>query len=199
MLSTSSTPQQPEPHNNLNYEPMKIKKTSALMAAILMIAGMSPLAYAQSIGCKIVSGSVGGIDNTQADSMLSTDVAGVPPNAQGYWNNLSSSGSGAFVLTNSAGAPYAFDVQWSCGFSDVTGTWSGLGTPDGKLMDAFLCTWGPGNASPLGNSCGNSSINNKPLAYVSGLNTWYNAEGAEGYNVVLYTTGYSYWETAEGY
>lgn len=170
------------------------------MAAILMIAGMSHLAYAQSIGCKIVTGGAGGIDNSQADSMLSTDVAGVPPHAQGYWNNLSSSGSGGFVLTNSAGAPVNFDLAWSCGYQDVTGTWLGLGTPDGKLMDAFLVTWGPGNASPLGNSPGNSSINNQPIVYVGGLNTWYKSEpGAEGYSVVLYTTGNSYWETAEGY
>ncbi len=173
-------------------------RVSAVIGAAVLAAGIQN-ATAQSVGCKIVAGSNGGIDNSQADSMLSTDVAGVPPNAQGYWNNLSSSGSGAFMLTNSVGAPYAFDVQWSCGFSDVTGTWSGLGTPDGKLMDAFLSTWGPGAASSLGNSCGNSSINNQPLAYVSGLQAWYNAEGAEGYNVVLYTTGYSYYETAEGY
>ena len=173
-------------------------RVSAVIGAAVLAAGIQS-ATAQSIGCKIVTGSNGGIDNSQADSMLPADLAGVPAYAQTNWNNLSSSGSGTFTLTDSTGAPNSFNLQWSCGFSDVTGTAAGLGTPDGKLMDAFLSTWGPGAASPLGNSCGNSSINNQPLAYVSGLKAWYTAEGAEGYSVVLYTTGYSYWETAEGY
>ena len=170
-----------------------------------IIAGAAILGFgiesatAQSIGCKIVTGGIGGIDNSQADSMLPTDFAGVPAYAQTNWNNLSSSGANTYVLTNSAGAPYTFNLAWSCGFQDVTGTSAGLGTPDGKLMDAFLATWGPGAASPLGNSPQNSAINNQPIIYASGLKAWYSGEGAEGYSVVLYTTGNSYYETAEGY
>ncbi len=170
----------------------------AIVGAAVLAAGIQS-ATAQSIGCKIVTGGAGGIDNSQADSMLATDVAGAPNYTQGYWNNLSSTGSGAFMLTNSVGTPYAFNAQWSCGFQDTTGTWTGLGTPDGKLFDAFLSTWGPGAASALSTSCGGSSINNQPIVYVQGLQAWYTAENAEGYDVVLYCNGYSYWETMEGY
>lgn len=154
---------------------------------------------AQSIGCKIVTGSAGGIDNSEADSMLPSDLAGVPAYAQTNWNNLSSSGSGAFALNNSEGGTNAIDLAWSCGFSDTTGTAAALGTPDGKLMNEFLSTWGPGAASTLGNSPGNSAINDQPIVYASGLSAWYTAAGAEGYGVVTYCNGYSYWETDEGY
>ena len=174
------------------------RRAGVIIGAAMLAAGIQS-ATAQSIGCKIVTGSLGGIDNTEADSMLPADLAGVPAYAQTNWNNLSSSGSGTFVLTNGVGGTDTFNLAWSCGFSDTTGTWLGLGTPDGKLMDEFLSTWGPGAASPLGNSPGNSSINNQPIVYASGLNAWYSAAGAEGYGVVTYCNGYSYYETFEGY
>jgi hypothetical protein len=170
-----------------------------IIAGAVLLAFGTQSVPGQSIGCKIVAGGTGGIDNSRTNSMLPTDLAGVPAYAQTNWNNFSSSGSGAFTLTNSLGAPYSFNLQWSCGFSDTTGTWLGLSTPDGKLMDEFLSTWGPGPASPLANSVSGSAINDQPLVYVGGLNAWYKAEGAEGYGVVLYTTGYSYYETVEGY
>jgi hypothetical protein len=174
------------------------RRAGVFIGAAVLAAGLQSVS-AQSVGCKIVSGSVGGIDNTEADSMLPTDLAGVPAYAQTNWNNLSSSGSGTFVLTNSTGATDNFNLAWSCGFSDTTGTGTGLGTPDGKLMDEFLSTWGPGAASSLGNSPANSAINDQPIVYASGLNAWYNAVGAEGYGVVTYCNGYSYYETFEGY
>jgi PKD repeat protein len=176
-------------------------------AAVVLTAGIQNVT-AQSIGCKFVIGTNGpssGIDNMETDSMLPTDLAGVPSlgaqsGAQTNWNNFQRSGSGTLVLTNSLGAPYTFNLQWDSGYSDTTGTGAGLGTPDGNLMDGFILSWGPGAATPLGNSVYNSGINNKPLVYISGLNAWItNIPNAEGYGVVLYTTGYSYYETAEGY
>jgi len=190
-----------------NQKPMKkiihsvkssFRRACVIVGAAVLAAGIQN-ATAQSIGCKVVAGSNGGIDNSQANSMLPTDLAGAPPYAQTNWNNFSSSGSGTFMLNNSAGVPYAFNLQWDSFFTDTTGTWAGLGTPDGKLLDEFWSTWGPGAATPLANSVYNCSANNQPLAYISGLQAWYDAEGAEGYSVVLYTTGYSYYEFAEGY
>jgi hypothetical protein len=168
------------------------------MGAIALFSGVST-ASAQSIGCNIVNGGGNGIDNTQPNALLPSESAGVTAYAQSNWNNLTRYGSGTFTLTNSLGTPQNFNMQWDSGFSDGTGTGAGLGTPDGKLMDGFMCSWGPGAASPLGNSCYSSSINNKPIVYASGLSSWYVAAGAEGYSVVLYTTGYSYYETAEGW
>jgi hypothetical protein len=66
-------------------------------------------------------------------------------------------------------------------------------------MDGYLYSYSPGAATPLGNSVYYNSPTNNPLAYVGGLNAWCQAQGAVGYNVVLYTTGNSYWETVEGY
>jgi hypothetical protein len=176
-----------------------LSRSCAAIATAVLVFGMHK-ASAQSIGCNIVTGGAGGIDDTRPNSMLQADLAGVPSlGLQTNWNNLSGSGSGTFVLTNSSGTTYSFDMQWDSGFTDTTGTGAGLGTPDGKLMDGFMASWGPGDASALGNSVINSAINNKPLVYIKGLNNWYTAEGAEGYKVVLYTTGNSYYETAEGW
>jgi hypothetical protein len=194
-------------HAVQNQKPMKIKINSSkssfrracvMVGAAVLAAGIQG-ATAQSIGCNFVLSSVGGIDDTPNNAMLPGDLAGVPGYAQRNWNNFSQYGSGTFMLTDSAGVPYSFNLQWDSGGSDSTGTRAGLGTPDGKLMDGFIYSWGPGAATPLANSVYNSAINNKPLAYIGGLQAWYGAEGAEGYSVVLYTTGYSYWETVEGY
>jgi hypothetical protein len=171
-------------------------RTCAVIGAATL-ASVAQNASAQSIGCNVVTNGLGGIDNAEGDSMLPTDLAGLYP--QMYWNNISGSGGGTLKLTNSSGTPYSFDMQWDSGYTDTTGTGAGLGSPDGKLMDAFLISWGPGDATPLGNSVANSAINDKPLVYIKGLSSWYNAEGAEGYKVVLYTTGNSYYETAEGW
>ncbi len=173
-------------------------RIGAVMSALALIS-VAHIASAQSVGCNIVrsTNSVGGIDNAEADSLLPTDLAGV--HAQTNWNNLDRYGSGTFTLNDSLGTSYSFTLQWDSGFSDTTGTGAGLGTPDGVLMDGFAASWGPGAATPLATSVYGSGINNKPLVYISGLRAWYTAEGAEGYGVVLYTTGYSYYETAEGY
>jgi hypothetical protein len=157
--------------------------------------------FAQSIGVSFVSnGSSSGIDNAETDSMLPADLAGAPPYAQTNWNNFGRYGSiDPVVLTNSVGGAEAFNLQWDSGGADTTGAGAGLGTPDGKLMDGFIYSYSPGPATTLADSVYNCSINNKPLVYVGGLNAWYTSEGAEAYTVVLYTTGYSYYETAEGW
>lgn len=187
---------------------MKVEKLAikliprlALILASAAWLGSSPSLHAQSIGVSFTSnGNVGGIDNGEADSMLPSDMAGLPPYAQTNWNNFGRFGSiNPIVLTNSAGNTNIFNMQWDAGGSDTTGSGAGLGTPDGKLMDGFVYSWGPGAASTLGSSVFGSSINNKPLIYMNGLNSWYKSEGAEGYSVVLYTVGYPYYETVEGY
>jgi hypothetical protein len=169
-----------------------------IVSAAVLAAGIQG-ATAQSIGVKVVAGDASGIDNSQANSMLPTDLAGAPAYAQTNWNNFSRYGSGTFMLNNSAGASYAFNLQWDAQFTDTTGTRTGLGTPDGKLLDEFWSTYGPGAASALGNSVYNCSANNKPLFYISGLEAWYSAEGAEGYSVVLYCNGYANWEPLKCY
>jgi len=126
------------------------------------------------------------------------DLAGVY--AQTNWNNLGRYGSEAtVVLTNSAGGTNLFIGNWDSGWADTTGAGAGLGTPDGKLMDGFLYSWGPGAATALASSVYGSAINNKPLLWLSGFNSYYTSIGAEGYGIVLYTTGYSNYEMAEGW
>jgi len=45
------------------------RRAGVIIGAAMLAAGIQS-ATAQSIGCKIVTGSLGGIDNTEADSML---------------------------------------------------------------------------------------------------------------------------------
>jgi hypothetical protein len=167
----------------------------------VLLAISAPGLHAQSIGVNFTSnGNASGIANAETDSMLPTDFAGVPAYAQTNWNNFGRYGSlSSVVLTNSTGNTNGFSAQWDAGYADTTGTAAGLGTPDGKLMNGFLYSWGPGAATTLGNSLYNSSINNKPIVYLQGLNSWVTSVGAEGYSVVLYTTGYGYYETEEGW
>ena len=177
------------------------RRISAAVCGAALLAGVQSVT-AQSIGCYFVTNNAGGIiaPGSEADSMATSDSAGAPPYAQTYWNSLSqSSSSGTYSLTDSTGASHSLAVQWSSWATTGQGTLS-LGTPDGKLFNTGLSTWNPGAASPLGNSCGNSSGNNQPLVYIGGLNAWWTSiAGAEGYRVSLYTCGDTYWENVEGY
>jgi len=154
---------------------MKIKNCSSLFFRTCAVIGAALLigartVSAQSIGANIVTNGAGGIDNTQGNAMLPSDEAGVPSlGLQTNWNNLSGYGSGTFMLTNSLGTAFSFDMQWDSGYTDSTHTREGLGTPDGKLMDGFMISWGPGDASPLGNSVFNSAINDKRLRFQYGF------------------------------
>jgi hypothetical protein len=193
--------------NKITDQPMKkhISIILAMAVGAALLAACTPGAFAQSIGVNFTSdgndSGIAGVNNaaTNTDSsMLPADLAGVYP--QTNWNNLGRYGNvNPAVLTNSAGNTVSLEINWDSGGADTTGTSARLGTPDGKLMDGFLYSWGPGAATTLAGSVYSSSINNKPLVYIGGLNSWYNSEGAEGYGVVLYTTGYSYWETEEGW
>jgi len=170
---------------------------AAFGAVCLTLAAGAP---AQSIGVSFTSnGNFGGInDNGEADSLLPADLAGASPYAQTNWNNLGRYGAvNPAMLTNSAGNPVSLELNWDSGWADTTGSATNLGTPDGKLMDGFLYSWGPGPASTLQNSVYGNPINNKPMIYVSGLSSWYASAGAEGYGIVVYTTGYSYYEVGE--
>ena len=185
----------------------KLLSLTAALAAVTLIAGVQSVT-AQSIGCNITTNNAGGVDLNSggANAMLPTDLAGVPSltgslsATQTNWNNLCRYGSGTLALTDSTGASHNFDLQWDCPSSDSTGTGAGLGTPDGKLMDGFGFSWGPGAATPLGNSCYGSATADKPLVYISGLQAWItNVPNAECYGVVFYVSGYNYYETGEGY
>jgi PKD repeat protein len=179
----------------------KLLTMTAAIAAAALIAGVQS-ATAQSLGFNFVTNSAGGVITsvTDSDTLLSGESAGAPPNAQMNWNNLSvSGGSSTYTVTDSTGATHSMPLQWSAYDKTIQNTLA-LGTPDGKLFNLGLSTWGPGAATPLGNSCGNSSGNNQPLVYIGGLNAWLTGiAGAEGYNVVLYTCGAEYWEGIEGY
>ncbi len=133
------------------------------------------------------------------DALQTGDMAGAVPYAQTNWNNLGSQGSGSLGLVDSAGNPVTLVGNWDSGNSDSTGTAAGLGTPDGKLMDGFIYSWSPGSAprDPLGNSAQNSQIGDKPVFYMRGLNSWYTSQGAEGFGIVAYITGYNNFELSE--
>ena len=175
----------------------------ALASAAALLAASAPGLQAQTIGVSFISDtntdSSSNIANNFDDAMLPSDMAGVAPFAQTNWNNFGARGAGTFTLTNSVGGTAPIVANWDSGHADSTGTSAGLGTGDGKMMDGFLYSWNPGSAprDPTGNSAGNSSIGDKPLVYLRGLNSWYKSEGAEGYGIVVYTTGYSFFEIGE--
>lgn len=192
-----------------------MKTSSNLMATVsVFAAGLallgSPRANAlpvgpdptQAIGINFVNTNLSSIHGVGIDdrpnALLPSEVAGAYPQAN--WNNAGSFGGGSFVVTNNLGSPVTLTLNWDSAFSDATGAGAGLGTPDGKLMDGFLSTWGPGTNTALANSVYGCTVNNKPLVYIKGLQSWYGGiSGAEGYAVVLYTKGYSYWQLNEGW
>ena len=146
------------------------------------------------------AGGTGYASGSSTDLLAPTDSAGDSDYVQTNWNNLGSSGdTGSVTLNDSTGTATSLSMMWSSAANGSTGTAAGLGTPDGKLMDGYLSTWSPGAATALGGSVYYNSANNNPLAYVGGLQTWYQGQSAAGYDVVLYTTGNPYYETAEGF
>jgi len=180
-------------------------RASVIVSTVVLAAGIQSVT-AQSVGVHFGNGGgTGYASGSSTDLLAPTNSAGAPGFAQTNWNNLGASGDSAgvsgtpVVLTNSAGAATSLSVMWSSAGVGSTGAGSSLGTPDGNLMDGYLNSYSPGAATALGDSVYYNSANNNPLAYVGGLNAWCSAQGAVSYNVVLYTTGNSYWETAEGY
>ena len=148
-----------------------------------------------SVGVHFVNSSSGGIDNSPSDSLSTTNIAGAPGCQQANWNNLSRWGSGV-TLNNSVGAATALTIQWDAPGVGSTGTGAGLGTPDGKLMDAFLNSWDWSAWSTLANNVYGCDAKDKPLIYIGNMKAWYQAQGAIGYKVVLYvTSGNTWWQT----
>ena len=162
---------------------------------LLTLTAYVQSATGPSVGCNFVNSSIGGIDNTKADSLLPTDVAGAGIYAQANWNNLSQFGgtnASDVTLTNSAGAATALTIQWNAPSVGSFGTTS-LGTPDGKLMDGYLGLAWPNstilNVSGYTNVLSIPKTNDVPMAYVGGLQSWYLSQGAEGFTVVIYQNG----------
>jgi hypothetical protein len=173
------------------------RRARVIVGAAVLAAGIQSVT-AQSIGCNFVySGAggykvgAGGIDNREGDSLRPTDMAGAPTFAQMNWNNLSEYGSGV-TLTNSAGVATTLTIQWNAPNIASSGTAAGLGTPDGKLMDGFLQTGWPNlttlNVSGYTNVLSIPQSAGAPMAYVGGLQSWYLAQGAVSYAVVIYQT-----------
>lgn len=166
----------------------------AVIGALALISG-APTASAQSIGVQFVGdpNGNGNIDTSAADTLTPNQTAGAPFYAQSNWNNFGRWGD-SDPVTNSVGNLTPLFVNWDSGATGNTGS---AGTPDGDLMDGFILSWGPGPSEALSTSVYGTTITDKPLVYVSGINSWYQSEGAEGYSVVLYITGLNYWETSE--
>ena len=129
--------------------------------------------------------------------MASSEVAGAPGYTQANWNNLTKWGSGV-TLTDSAGSATSLFINWDAAWNGSSGTASGLGTPDGKLMDGYLAA--NSSIDTLSTSVYGSAWNAKPLVYLSGLNAWCLAQGAIGYKVVMYRCdGGGSWEGTYGW
>jgi len=180
------------------------RRASVIVGAVMLAAGIQSVT-AQSIGCNFVYSGTGGykvgpggIDNREADSLRPTDMAGAPTFAQMNWNNLSEYGSGV-TLTNSAGVATALTIQWNAPNIASSGTAAGLGTPDGKLMDGFLQNAYPNatilNVSGYTNVLSIPQSAGAPMAYVGGLQSWYQSQGAASYAVVIYQTAGTAYDT----
>jgi hypothetical protein len=158
-----------------------------------------------SVGVHFVKAGGSYVNNSSPDALAPTDSAGVSDYAQTNWNNLGAYGDSAgwygtaVVLNDSTGAATPLSIMWDNANVGSTGTAAGLGTPNGKLMDGYLTSYSPGAATPVSYNPYNAPANDKPLAYIGGLNAWCQGTGAAGYNVVIYTTGTGYYETAEGF
>lgn len=170
-----------------------------IVVAGMLIPGVNH-AFAQSVGFNITTNStwVGLYDNGEGVSLAPASVAGLVP--QAYWNNIGYQGSvNAGVVTNSAGNPVSLNLQWCSSYAySAYGANSPYGTPDGLLMSGFIGTYSPSApTNALGGSVSDSPADDLPLIYVSGLTAWYtNIVGAVGYQVVVYTTGWSSYETS---
>lgn len=170
---------------------------SAIVAGLLAIGMTTALAQTNLVGVNFVNYGGLGIDNTNPASLLPSESAGAPGYAQVNWNNLAKSGDGftnGVVLTNSLGAATTLFINWDGGWTDSSGTATSLGSPDGKLMDGSLAS--STTANTVGTSVYGSAWNEKPLVYVSGLQSWYQAQGAEAFGVVVYRNAHNWWDTS---
>jgi hypothetical protein len=178
----------------------QLKLLTCLMLGSGMVGAGLDHASAQSIGFNFTTNStwVGLYDNGESNSSLApTSVAGFVP--QAYWNNVGYKGSvNPGVVTNSVGNPVSLNLQWNSAYAfSAYDTSAPYGTPDGQLMNGFIGTDNPSApTNALGTSVSNSPGTDVPLIYVSGLNAWLTNAGALGYQIVVYTTGWSSYEVS---
>ncbi len=175
-------------------------KTIRTLVASLAAISVAGSVVAGSIGLKFGINGNGNLQNTASGALSPTDYAGTYEFMQPNWNVLgrwgdssTSYGTNAFPIYDSSGAEIAVTVHW-----DATGTWSqaGGGTPtvqpsaDGNLMNTYCDSNGNGNV-PLTNglSLYGQNVNNKPMVYLSGLRAWLASQGADYYDVVVYSDG----------
>ena len=103
--------------------------------------------------------------------------------------------TGNFSLTNSLGAPTPLIIDWAGNFTGSSGTVTNLDNSDGKLMDGYLGGNSP-TTDPVSTNVSSSAATAKPLVYLSGLQAWYQAQGAEGFGVVVYENDDPYYDTS---
>jgi hypothetical protein len=181
---------------------MKTRQTltiSSAIAAVLLAGGTLGALAQTSIGVNFVNSNTGSNDNANAGSLSPAETAGAPGYVQANWNNLSQQGAGV-TLTNSAGSPSSLYINWSAGWTSSWGT-SGSGS-DGKLMDGSL----GGNTTIVDYTALTSYTNvsampwnAKPMVYVSGLDSWFSSQGAEGYAIVVYESASTWWDTDQSW
>ena len=175
-----------------------MKKIQLLFATTLALIGSAVgLQSAQPVAVSVHFNGVdgGGIDNSQATSLLPTEQAGAPGFAQTNWNNLARWGDVTSGIIDYSGADSGLHLQWDSVWCYSSGAFATLGTPDGKLMDGFDTTdWAGGPPAPwtAGATYGAAS-NQKPAEYVGGIQAWLAAKGATSYSVVLYVQGWHGW------
>ena len=160
-----------------------MQKNICRISVGLVSVGMAWVASASSLGVNFVDAGDGGVQNSAADSLGSSEVAGVGSYAQGNWNNMGRWGQNQ-TLNNNQGIATTVLLTW-----DSNNTWhfGNTGTPDAKLMYGYLDATGQPNIN--GSPYQFWWNENKPEAFVTGLSAWLLAEGAASYNVVVYTDG----------
>ena len=169
---------------------------AGVMVGAALLAACTSGSFAQSVGVNFVSDG-DHINDSDADSLATTDSAGAPGYAQVNWNNLGRYGNGdpGVTLYDSTGTATSLNIDWDA--ATITSSGSALPrTPDGKLMDGLLSTdWGggPADTNLTANSVYAAGFSNKPLVFVGGLQSWLAAQGATSYTIVLYVAGWHGW------
>ena len=179
---------------------MKIPTTIKRAATIAAVCLAAHTASAQNmIGVNFVANDntgpipempAGGIINTDLDSLLPTDIAGVFPQAN--WNNLGRFGD-SITLNDNNGVSSGVSIAWM-----ALGMWHNAGygsfpqpptTPDYKLMDGFLeSTWsftGPNGPIPPGTAVTNIA-NCAPIVFLSGLQQFVANQCGGPYSIIIY-------------
>jgi len=175
-----------------------MKKLHLLFATTLALIGRAVALHAnQPVSVSVHFNGVdgGGINDTRTTSLLPEEIAGAPGLAQTNWNNLDRWGDATSGIKDYTGADSGLHLNWDSVWCHSSGTFSSLGTPDGKLMDGCDDTdWAGGPPGPwTAGAVYGSAFNQKPAEYVGGIQAWLAAKGATSYSVVLYVQGWHGW------